>query len=88
MLFRITVAMQGFLSCSSSHPDHIMISPLDIQRMIFHQTIHDEMRARTSVINISQHMKMIHNKTLDQFCQGNDKILCPADLNDRIDDAS
>ena len=44
------------------------------------------MRARTSVINISQHMKMIHNKTLDQFCQGNDKILCPADLNDRIDD--
>ena len=76
----------GFLSCSSSHPDHIMISPLDIQRMIFHQTIHDEMRARTSVINISQHMKMIHNKTLDQFCQGNDKILCPADLNDRIDD--
>ena len=31
-------------------------------------------------------MQMIHNKTLDQFCQGNDKILCPADLNDRIDD--
>ena len=31
-------------------------------------------------------MKMIHNKALDQLCQGNDKILCPADLNDRIDD--
>ena len=30
-------------------------------------------------------MKMIHNKTLDQFCQGNDKILCPADLNDGVD---
>ena len=75
----------GFLACGSSHPDHIMISPLDIKRVVFHQTIHDKMRARTSIINISQHMKMIHDQTLDQFCQGNDKILCPADLNDGVD---
>ena len=76
----------GFLSCSSAHPDHIMVSPLNIQRVVFHQTIHNKMRPRTSVINISQHMEMIHNKTLNQFCQGNDEILCPADLNDGIDD--
>ena len=77
----------GFLACGSAHPDYIVISPLDIQRVVFHQTVHDKMRARTSIINISQNMKMIHNQTLDQFCQGNDKILCPADLNDGVDDS-
>ena len=74
----------GFLPRSSSHPHNIMISPLNIQRVILHQTIHDKMWSRTSVIDISQNMKMIHNQTLDQLCQCNDKILRTTNLNDGI----
>ena len=72
------------LSHSCSHPYNIMISPLDIKGVIFHQTVHNKMRSRSTVKNIPENMKMIHNKTLDQFCKCNDKILCTSDLNDRI----
>lgn len=63
-----------------------MISPLNVQRMVLHQTVHNEMRSRSTVKNISQDMKVIDNKTLDQLCQGYDEILRTADLNDRIYD--
>ena len=46
----------GFLSCCRTHPDNIMVSPLNIQGVILHQAIHNEMWSRTSVINIPQNM--------------------------------
>ena len=72
------------LSDSSSHPYNIMISPLNIKGMVIHQTIHNKMRTRSTVKNITKNMQMIHNKPLDQFCKRNDKILCTSNLNDRI----
>src|SRR5699024_5900458 len=55
------------LSCRRSHPYDIMIPPLYIYRMVVFQYIHDLMGSRTSVVNVSQHMKMVHYQTLDQF---------------------
>ena len=72
------------LSDGSSHPYNIMISPLNIERMVIHQTIHNKMRTRSTVKNITENVKVIHNKALDQFCKRNDKVLCASDLNDRI----
>ena len=57
----------GLLSNSCSHQDCIMISPLNVQRMGLHQTVHNEMRSRSTVKNISQDMKVIDNKTLDSL---------------------
>ena len=42
------------------------------------------MRTRSTVKNITENVKVIHNKALDQFCKRNDKVLCASDLNDRI----
>ena len=75
----------GSLSHCRPHPHNIMISPLDIKRVVFHQPVHNKMRSRTSVKNISQNVKMIHNQTLDQLCQSNDKVFCSANLYDGID---
>ena len=65
-------------SAGSTHPRDIMISPLHINRMIIHQSIHDNMRSRSSVKNITDNMQMIHHKTLDQIGQCNDKLLSPS----------
>ena len=75
----------GLLSRRCSHPHHVMISPLDIQRVIFAETLHNEMGTRSSVINIAKDMKMIHDQPLDQLCKGNDEVLRPAYLNNGID---
>ena len=39
----------------------------DINRMILQQLIHNKMRSRSSVINVTDNMQMIYNQTLDQF---------------------
>ena len=44
-----------------------MISPLNIDRVIRHQFIHNNMRTGTSVINIADNMQMIYNEPLDQL---------------------
>ena len=76
----------GKMSAGSPHPHDIMISPLDIHRMILHQRIHDNMGTRTSVINIPYNMQMIDNQPLDQVAQGNDKVRCPPNPDNSMDD--
>ena len=63
-----------------------MIPPLDVHRMILHQLVHDQMRSRTSVVNITDNMQVIHNQTLDQFTQGYNKFLRSSDLDNCTDD--
>ena len=55
-----------------------MVAPLDIQRVIFLQLLHDMVRPRPPVINISQNMQMVHNQTLDQLRKSDDKHFRPA----------
>ena len=70
----------GSLSYSGAHPYHIMVSPLNIQRMIIHQSVHNKMRTGTSVIYIAKHMKVVYNQSLDQFSKSDNEVLCPADI--------
>ena len=74
----------GQRSCGSSHPDNVMVAPADIQRMIAHQTVHDSLRTRTPVIDITQNMQMIHNHLLNQMAECHDKIFSSLDIDDRI----
>ena len=71
---------------SRAHPQHIMVAPLDIHGMIFHQCIHDQMRVRPAVKNIPDHMQVIHDQTADQVAQGNDQLRRTAGLDHGIDD--
>ena len=61
-----------------SHPEHIMVPPLNVQGMIGHKLIHDDMGSRPPVIYISQYVQMVYNEALDQFTQGHDKFPGPA----------
>ena len=65
---------------------NIMIAPLNVHRVIVTQRIHNHMRSRPSVENISHDMQMIYDKLLNQVAQRYDKLLCPADPNDRMYD--
>ena len=47
-----------------SHPYDVMVSPLDIDRMIVNQCIHDDMCPRAPVKYITNNMKMVYDKPL------------------------
>ena len=72
------------LSCRCPQPENIVISPLDIQRMIVFQTVHNLVRPRSPVINISQNVQMIYHQSLNQLRQCHNKLLCSPNFNDGL----
>ena len=71
----------GLTACCS-HPHNIMISPLNIHRMILAKCIHDNMRTFSSVIDVADIMEMINYQLLDQIAERNDKIRCASNAYD------
>ena len=51
----------GGTACCRSHPDDIVISPLDIDGMIVSEGIHNDMRSRPPVKDIAYDMQMIND---------------------------
>ena len=74
------------LPCRSAHPKHVMVSPLNIQGVVVHQLVHDDMGSRPPVIDISHNMKMVHDQALDQRGDCRYKPFRPSDPDDRHDD--
>ena len=74
------------MSACSPHPYNIMVSPLNIHRVVFHQSIHDNVRPGPPVINIPYNMQMIHYKPLDQVAESNNKFRCAPDPDNGMDD--
>ena len=52
------------MSRGGSHPDDIMVAPLDIHRMILYESIHYYMGTGSSVVYVADYMKMIYHKSL------------------------
>ena len=70
-------------SSGRGHPEHIVVAPLDIHRMVPHQKIHDLIRARPAVENIPNHMEMIDRKALDEGGERDDKRIRAPHIDDR-----
>ena len=76
----------GFMAGGGAHPHHIVIAPLEVHIFQLHQMIHDDVRARPPVEDISDHVEPCDNQSLDRLGYGNDELLCPVDADDRIKD--
>lgn len=44
------------LACGSAHPQNIVVAPLDVHGVVAHELVHDLVRARASVEDISHDM--------------------------------
>ena len=78
------IGYAGFMPGSRTHPYHIMIPPLEIHVLQLHQMIHDNMRPRSSVENIPDHMKSCDNQTLNSLGNSHNKLFGPVDSDDSI----
>lgn len=63
----MTLAMQASLPGGGGHPEHVVIAPDDIDRMMGAQQLDDVLRAGTAVKNIAENMKLIDRQPFDQI---------------------
>ncbi len=69
-----------------THPQDIVIAPLDVHRVIIHQAVHDGGRSRSSVKDVAHDVQVIDDQPLNQLAQGDDKIFRPVNANNRGND--
>ena len=70
---------------SSAHPKDIMVAPLNIKVVIVAQSIHNNVCARPTVIDIAYNMERVNRQTLNQVAHGNDEIIRTLCSNNRAD---
>ena len=69
---------------SGSHPHHVMVAPLEIHIVEFHQMVHDNMRSRTSVKDIPDDMESGDNQSLDYLRNRHDEFFRPVNPDNRV----
>ena len=57
------VSYASKVSCRSTHPDDVVVTPLKINIVIVHQIVHNCIRMRTSVIYITYDVKLVNCKS-------------------------
>ena len=62
---------------SGSHPQNIMVAPLNVEVMIIAQSIHDDVCSGTTVVYIAYDMKRINRQPLNQITHGYNKVIRP-----------
>ena len=70
----------------SSHPQDIVVAPLDIDIVILGQGIHDLVGAVAAVKNIPDDVQLIDDRMLNKLRDGDDKGIGAADLDNIADD--
>ena len=74
------------LSGCRTHPQSIMVSPLYINGMMIHESLHNIVWSRSPVKNVSDYMQMIDNKSSGKVAKCNYKILSSAGLDYGVHD--
>ena len=62
-----------------------MVAPLNVEIMVVAKRIHDDMCARTAVVNISHYVQRVDCKPLDKLTHGNDKVIRTLGRDNRTD---
>ena len=69
-----------------THPGDVMISPLNVDIVELHQLIHDDVRARSSIKDVSDDVQIVNRQVLDQLTDCRNELVCNLRVNDRTND--
>ena len=63
-----------------------MVAPRDIPVVIVLEHVHDLVRTGTTVIDVTENMKLVDGEALDDICNSDDEGIGPSCIDDRVDD--
>ena len=79
------VRYAGVIARCGAHPQYVMVAPLNVEVMVVAKRIHDDMRTRTTVVNIAHDVQRVDCKPLDKLAHGNDKVIRTLGRDNRTD---
>ena len=79
------VGHAGIISGGRTHPEQVVVTPLDIKVMIVAEGIHDDVCTRSAVIDVAHDMERIDGEPLDEVAHGDDEVVGPSGGDDGTD---
>ena len=74
-----------FAASGAAHPQNVVISPLDIDLVVFHQRIKDKVRTGAAIIDVADDVESFNCQVSNQFSQTCDEGQRAAGRHDRFD---
>ena len=79
------VADAGIVACAGSHPEHVVVSPLDVPRLVSPHDVHDDVGSRATVVDVAKYVQLVDGQPLDDVAQGADEIVGTSCRYDGVD---
>ena len=76
------------LAKRGTHPHDVMVSPLDVHGMVRHERVHDSVRRRAAIVDVTDDVQAIDRKALDHSRERLDERDAAARAHRRIDDGA
>ena len=82
------IADAGVIASRGTHPEDIMIAPLNVPRVILSEGVHDFMGTWTTIVDITKNMQLVDGQTLNHITDSADEVVCTTCGNDGVHDDS
>ena len=77
----------GGLTGCSAHPEQVVVAPLDIERVVGKQAVHNLGRTAAAVEDVTHQMQVVDGETFDERGERLDKVVGTGGLKNRFDNA-
>ena len=75
----------GLIARSRAHPEHIVVAPLDVERVVVHEQLYDFIGIRTAVKEIADNVQVIHREPFNERRERNDEFVAVLDADNRVE---
>ena len=72
---------------SGTHPQGVVVAPLDVEAMVLAEAVHDDVGAGAAVEDVAEDVELIDGELLDDGGEGGDEGVGAAGLHDGLNDA-
>ena len=79
------IADAGIVASRGAHPQHIVVAPLDVPRVVLAQGVHDDMCTRATIVDVAQDVELVDGQALDDVADGADEIVSTTCRYDGVD---
>ena len=70
-----------------AHPADVVVAPLDVERVVGHEAVHDDVAVGTAVVDVAHDVQVVDGEALDERRERSDEVADAARLEDGLDDA-
>ena len=81
------VGDRGRVAGRGTHPEDVVVAPLDVVAVVLRQRVEDDVRPGPAVEDVADDVQAVDRQPLDHVAHGDDEGVGPADRDDRVQDA-